>query len=198
MLLFVDLETSDLLKRDLPLDDPSQPWAVTIAAELTDLNGKTRDFFYTRIRADGRRVRDGAAAVHGISSAQAGRDGVNEIAALAMLCGFAAQANYVVGHAIDFDRKVVESLLLRLRKDPKVWVRPGLEFICTMKTATSVCKIEPKVARDDGSYKWPSLDEACEIILNEPRREGAHDAWDDVQRAKRLFLALRSHNLIEV
>lgn len=196
MLLVIDTETSDLLKRDVPLHDPSQPWCVAVAAQLCDGDGLALDFIHARIRSDGRQVRPGAERIHGISSRAAARSGISEVVALGVLCGFAAQAEYLIGHGVSFDRQIVESLLLRRGKDTKLWVRPGLSEICTMKTATALCRIPS--GRDDNQFKWPSLDEACETILGEPRREGYHSAYDDCDRARRLFLALRERNCVEV
>lgn len=197
MLLIFDLETSDLLRRDLPLEDPAQPWVVSIGAQLCAMDGAVRDHFHARIRADGRQVRAGAQAVHGVSSRDAARSGVSETVALGMLIGFAAQATYCAGHGIEgFDRKVVESCLIRLGKDTRMWTRPGLQFVDTMLLATPVCRIPS--GRDDGQFKWPSLDEACEAILGEPRREGNHSAYEDCDRARRLFIALRERNVVEI
>lgn len=195
MILIVDAETSDLPKRDLPADDPAQPWIVSVAAMLCSPEGEPQDFFHTRIRSDGRKIKDAAAAVHGISSRAAGRNGVSETAALGMLIGFAAQATAIVGHGIDFDRGMVECALVRLGKDTRIWVRAGLEFICTMKAAAPLCRIPS--THDSGGFRWPSLDAACEIILQEKRREGHHTAWDDCNRTKRLFLALRERKVLE-
>lgn len=197
MLLFVDCETSDLLKKDLPLADPSQPWCVSLAAELCDDDGTTRDFLHTRIRSEGRMVRPGAKAVHGINSVDAGRDGVSETAALGVLIGFAAQASTVVGHGVDFDRKVIEGVLIRRGKDTRMWVRPGLSFVDTMLAATPVCRLPHDPPSASGQFKWPSLDSACEAILHELPRAGHHSAWDDCQRAKRLYFALRQLNVLE-
>lgn len=197
MILVVDSETSDLLKADLPLGDAAQPWIVSLAAQLCTPEGLVRDFFHIRIRADGRQVRTGAQAVHGISTREAARHGVSEVTAFGMLIGFAAQASYAVGHGIDsFDRRVVESGLIRLGKDTRMWTRAGLQFIDTMLVAAPVCKIPS--GRDDGQFKWPSLDEACQSILDEAPREGAHSAYDDCDRARRLFLALRERNCVEI
>lgn len=190
MILFVDLETSDLLKPRLPLSDPSQPWAVTVAAELCGIDGAPIAFFHDQVRSEGRPVKAGAEAVHGVSSRQAARDGTNEVVILGHLCGLAARALYLVGHSIEFDRKVIESLLIRRGKDTRLWTRPGLQTLCTMKAATAFCQIKSDPPRDDNSYRWPSLDAACLTLLGEPTRQGAHSAWDDMQRAKRLFFAL--------
>jgi DNA polymerase III epsilon subunit-like protein len=193
--LFVDVESSDLVKPNRPLDDPSQPWAVSIAALLV-IGGAEADHFHVRIKAEGRQVRAGAEAVHGISSRDAAKRGVSETAALGMLCGLAAQSEIVVGHGIDFDRQVVEGCIRRLKKPATLWVRPGLEFVDTMKAATPFCRL--KADREDGSFKWPSLDEACSILLGEAPREGVHSAWEDLGRTRRLFDWLAAHGAFEV
>jgi hypothetical protein len=198
-LLFVDCETSGLFKKNLPLDSDQQPWVVSLAAELCDDVGRQVASINTGIRANGRKITDGAQAVHGVSSATAGRTGVSELAALGVLCGresFASQARYVIGHGISFDRDVITSVLARNGRDATTWARPGLTFIDTMLAATPFCKLPSD--RDDGSYKWPSLDEACDLLLNEPPRTGPHNAWEDIQRAKLLFFWLRQRGALDI
>lgn len=198
-LLFLDTETSGLMKRGLPLESPEQPWVVSLAAELCDDAGNQIACINTRIRANGRTIDEGARAVHGISSALAGRTGVSELAALGVLCGresFASQARYVVGHGISFDREVIASVLARHGRDPMTWTRPGLQFLDTMLAASPFCQIDS--GRDDGAHKWPSLDEACQQLLGEPPRAGMHSAWDDLQRAKRLFFKLRERGAFDI
>lgn len=197
MLLFLDCETSDLLKRFLPLDDPAQPWVVSIAAELSTLDGTAVGFLFSRIRSNGRKVRQGAVDVHGVTSRDADKWGCDEIPALGMLSGFAAQAQRCIGHGVDFDRQVIEGVLLRRKKDPRLLRRPGLHFIDTMTAATPFCRIEPTPPRDEGGFKWPSLDEASEILLQEPPRTGLHDAWADCQRVKRLYFTLEKLGAFE-
>jgi DNA polymerase III epsilon subunit-like protein len=195
VILFCDVESSDLLRGDLPLGDPAQPWCVSIGAELATNDGESVDFFSTRIRSDGRMIRSCATEVHGITSRQAARQGVSELAALGMLMGFAAQAKIVVGHGIDFDRKVIESQLLRLGKDARMWVRPGLQFVCTMLAAVAICRIPG--TGSDGQFKWPKLDETL-AALGLPPRPSPHTAWSDLQSTKAAYFALKARNLLEV
>lgn len=194
--LVVDLETSDLPKPDLPPTDPNQPWIVQVAAQLRAESGETLDHFCTRILADGRQIRAGAQKVHGISTREAGRGGVNEVTALGMLIGFAKQATHVIAHGAEFERLVVASNLARMGKDASMWLRPGLQFLCTMKAATPFCHLPGK--GEGGSFKWPSLDEAVEILLGLPPRPGEHDAWDDLELTWPLFLALRSRGAFDL
>ncbi len=199
MILLLDLETSGLIKKGLPLDSPEQPWCVSLAAELCDSEGNTLALLSTGIRANGRKIADDARKVHGISSAISGRTGVSELAALGVLCGresFASQALWCVGHGISFDRDVVISLLARHGRDPASWTRPGLQFCDTMTAAAPFCRIPSE--HESGGYKWPSLDECCVRLLGEQPREGTHSAIDDLSRTKRLFFWLRSHNAFEM
>lgn len=197
-LLFLDTESSGLMKRNLPMDSAEQPWIVSLAAELCTDSGAQIACINTGIRANGRKITDGAQRVHGISSAMAGRIGVSELAALGVLCGresLASQARYVVGHGVSFDRDIITSVLARHGRDAQSWIRPGLCFIDTMLTATPFCKLPSD--RDDGAYKWPTLDEACAALLDEAPRTGAHDAMDDLQRCKRLFFHLRARGAFD-
>jgi hypothetical protein len=198
MYLFVDTETSDLLKKDRPLDDPQQPWIVSVAAELCD-NQRPIDFFLRRVRADGRKIKAGAAATHGITSHRAATFGASEIVVLGMLSSFVADAQYVVGHGIvAFDKPIIEGVLMRKGKDARLFSRSGLEFFDTMIAAAPFCKIEPKPEREDGQYKWPSLDDACQILLGEEPRQGEHNAWDDMRKCQRLFWRLVELRAFEV
>lgn len=198
MLLFLDCETSGLIKKALPLGSPEQPWIVNLAAELTDGAGKQLACIRTGIRANGRTITDGARNVHGVSSATAARSGVSELAALGVLCGresLASQARYVIGHGISFDRDVVTSVLAGQGRDPASWTRPGLQFVDTMLAAAPFCGISGE--HESGGYRWPSLDQACETLLGEAPRVGPHDAWDDLRRCKELYFWLRDHDAFE-
>lgn len=193
--LFVDAETSDLLKKHLPLDDDAQPWCVSLAAQL-DVPGQRPQFFNLAIKAEGRKIREGAERVHGVSSRSAAKHGMSEVVVLGALCNLAAQAECVVGHGIGFDRDVITGVLARKGKDSRLWTRPGLAFHDTMLAATPFCRLPSE--HEDGGFKWPSLDQACEILLGEPPRDGFHDQWDDLQRTRRLWAWLQEHNAVEV
>jgi hypothetical protein len=180
MYLFIDCETSGLLKKNLPLDDANQPWVVSLAAQLCDSAGNELAAMRTGIRANGRAIASDASAVHGISSRKAAYTGVAEKSALRLLCGkesFVSQARFVVGHGMQFDKDVITGLILRNGWDASVWTRPGVE---------------------SGSYRWPSLDDACQILLGVEPRIGAHDAWDDLQRCKLLFSHLRDRGAFDL
>lgn len=199
MYLFLKIESSGLLKKNLPLEDANQPWVVSLAAQLCDASGNELAAIRTGIRANGRAIASDASAVHGISSRKASYSGVAEKSALRLLCGkesFVSQARYVVGHGMQFDKDVITSLILRNGWDASVWTRQGVEFCCTMLAAAPFCKLASE--HESGSYRWPSLDDACRILLDEEPRAGVHDAWDDLRRCRSLFFWLRERGAFDL
>lgn len=171
------------------------PWPVQIGAILFDFDGHDRASFGSRIRADGRTISAGAAQVHGISSREAGRTGVPEIIGLSVICAFAAEARYIVGFNVAFDRAILESALIRLSKDTRKLMRPGLQMVDLMAPAAAACKLPSD--REDGAYKFPRLGEALTLIRNERPRKG-HDALSDARSAKRLFLTLKARGYLDL
>lgn len=199
MYLIIDTETSGLLKRNLPLESAEQPWICQIAAQLVDKDGNEAASLNTRIRAAGRPIAEDAKAVHGISAREAGRGGVAEKSALRLLCGsqsLASQARFVVGHGLQFDKDVITGSLLRNGWDSSVWLRPGLQFHCTMLAAAPFCRLPSE--HENGGYRWPSLDDACRILLGQEPRAGHHTAMDDLRRTRELFFWLRERGAFEM
>jgi hypothetical protein len=195
-LLFFDCDTSDIWKRELPDDDPAQPWALHIAGELCAEDGSTLDFISLHIRAEGRMVKKAATSIHGVTTRDASKFGVSEVQALTPLVGMINQTNRVIGHSLEMKRKTIRSVLLRRRsKAIAAWDRAGLEWFCCMERSTGLCQIETKL--DNDSFKWPSLDEACEILLKEERPPEHLDAWEKLKRMKRVYFELKSLGVVE-
>ena len=197
--LLIDCETSGLIKRGLPLDSPEQPWIVSLAAQLVDAAGNELASLNTRIRAAGRPIAEDAKSVHGISAREAARGGVAEKSVLRLLCGsqsLASQARFVVGHGLQFDKDVITGSLMRNGWDASVWLRPGLQFCCTMLAGAPFCKLPSE--HDSGGYKWPSLDAACSLLLGEEPRSEYHTAMDDLRRTRDLFFWLRERGAFEM
>jgi DNA polymerase III epsilon subunit-like protein len=195
MMLALDTETSGLIPHGVPKGNPAWPFIVQVGAILFDLDGTERAVFGSQVRSDGKTISPGAEKVHGISTRSARRDGVSELAALAVISGFAAQASIITAFNAKFDIDIIESSLIRLGKSTRMVVRPGVEIVDLIPPAAQLCKLPS--GHESGSYRWPSLDAACAAILGEPERIGPHVALHDAGRAKRLFLALRSRNLLE-
>lgn len=197
MILAIDAETSGLPSKGMQIDNPQYPWACQIGCALFGFDGHDRAIFGSRIRApEGRKISEGAAKVHGITSRDAARTGVPEIIALGVVCAYAAEARYIVGFNLNFDRSIIEAALIRLGKDTRKLMRPGLEAIDLMKPSASACKLTGMA--DDGGYKWPRLSEALALIRNERPCHGHHDALKDALSAKRLFLSLHHRGYFDI
>jgi DNA polymerase III epsilon subunit-like protein len=194
--LALDLESSGLPPSGVEKGHPQYPWACQIGCLLFDLEGNEMAVLETIIKSEGRKMQPGAIVVHGISDQDAATFGVTEISAYALLCHLAAKARWLVGFHVKFDRDIVESALMRLQRDARMLVRPGLEVVDLVQPCAAVCKIESD--HESGTYRWPNLDKACETILGDAPRQGKHGALDDARRAKRLFLELRKRNVIEL
>ena len=202
MIVALDLESSGLIPNGMQSEDPAFPWPVQVGMVRFDLDDRTLGVFGEYVLSEGRKIHDGAAAVHGVSSRQAARSGFAEHIVIGNIIAAARVSLYLVGWNIDYDIEVIRAAICRRqrhgRRDLLIssFLRPGLRVIDLMKLATPYCRFES--GRDDGSYRWPKLRQACHELLGEPLdTESAHDALDDAQRARRLFHWLRREGAIE-
>ena len=198
MYLFIDCETSGFVLDDVPLGDDAQPWIVQIAWAHADDSGKTLSRASMLVKADGRKIKPGAEAVHKITARQCEQNGFPENYMLAQLAHAAGISQAIVSYG-DFDARVVESLLLRMERRSNRqrgvfrnrWRRPGLEFVNVMfPSAQQACKLPSNVDWST-EYSWPSLDKAAEIILGVKRESDVHDAWEDLELLKAIYFELR-------
>lgn len=198
--LFLDIETSGLYRRDLSIDDAAQPWAQEIAAALCNDAGVMINFFRFIVKAEGRTAKENAIKVHGISARAASQIGLPEPRVLGALTDMLKTAPMDIALRVvtfgDFDGKVLSSLFARfavsLNKPSsafdRLWLRrPFIEFVNLQHPyCQQACKLASEL-EGGGDFKWPSLDESCETMLGIPMREGFHDAWDDMMRLKALY-----------
>jgi DNA polymerase III epsilon subunit-like protein len=173
---------------------------VSVAAILFRFDGRDEAVLHTRVRSDGRGVSSGAEAIHGISSREAARTGIPEITALSAVCHMAAQARFLTGFSVGFDRAVLDSSIIRLGQDPRRLIRPGLQVVDLQRPSCAFTKLPSE--RPDGSYRWPRLDDAMSGIRNErffkARRGATHDALYDAKSSKRLFLSLLHRGALDI
>lgn len=185
MRLFFDTETSGLWRDDLPFDHPSQPSIVQLAVHLYDVKWQRTGHFVSLIKPDGWSIEPEAEAHHGISEARCSRFGIPLPAALLVLKGFASTARRLVGHHVEFDRKVIKSSLQRLGADGLWWQKKGPDFFCTMEASTPVLQLP-----GDYGFKFPSLEEAHRFFYPEMDYSTQHDADQDSEATMRVFRAL--------
>lgn len=200
--LAIDLETSGLPPKGVSIGDPQYPWMVEVGAVLFPLPSlppaDAGEFiFSTRvIAADGRQIQAGAAAVHGITTRDAGRFGVSEVVALGVICGYARNARWITGFNVAFDRDIVHSALILLKKDPTAFTRRGLQIVDLLPPATAACKLPSD--HESGGYRWPKLSTAMNMLLGEEPSEGKHRALPGAQSAQRLFAFLHARGMLDI
>ncbi|MCD4762372.1 3'-5' exonuclease [bacterium] len=190
MFLFFDTETTGLpLDWQAPLENlDNWPRLVQLAWLLTDEKGNKVKGASKIIKPEGFIIPEGAAAVHGISTKQAQKEGILLNTALKEFIQAVDEAKILVAHNMSFDEKIMGAELLRKKHEHKLFERPQ---ICTMLSSTNYCRI------DNGyGYKWPKLVELHFKLFDE-EFEGAHDALADVKACARCFFELMKRKVIQ-
>jgi len=118
-----------------------------------------------------------------------------------------SSANIVVGHNIQFDRKMIVAELLRLSEQNNLTQISDMmddnNFECTMVKTTPICKLKFKqnyIDKITGEPKFfykiksPKLSEAYKYFFGyEPSGEALHDALVDVVVCLRVFLSYNGY-----
>lgn len=211
--LIFDTETTGLPDYKLPVNHPSQPYIVQLAAILADDNGDTVSELNVIIKPENWSVPTGAAEVHGIPTEKAEEFGIPISVALTAFKELYLRADYLVAHNIAFDLR----MLKRYAKDQdNFFFQQGHAVnFCTKIAMTDVCKLPPtekqiaarkRHENPDGTYKWsppggwpkykdPTLTESYWHFFTE-EFEGAHNAMIDVEACKAVFYQLKEENLL--
>jgi DNA polymerase-3 subunit epsilon len=182
MLLFTDTETTGF-PTSAPLDDPSQPRMVQLAAMLCDDDGRKRAVVDVIIRPEGWVIPEGVIAVHGIDNALAKRVGIYESAAVTAfweLVGVEEPAT-VVAHNVGFDLKIIRSALMRKRVS-----QAHLDWFVNVPT---FCTLQ-------AGRQWAQAGEKCDLrnlyrLLFGRNYQGAHDAMGDVIACREVYFGLK-------
>lgn len=183
MYLFFDTETTGFAQFKKLSSDPDQPGLVQLGAVLDDENRKTIGTLNVIVQSN-IPVSLGAFKKHKITDERIEKDGIELKDAIEQFHSMAMKATECVAHNNKFDLLVMEANYFRARI-------PVLNFVdkkqtCTMIAATKVLKIPGKYG-----YKWPKLDEAYKILVDEKGFEGAHDAMNDVMACRAVFYAMK-------
>ena len=189
MYLFFDTETADKPRNwKAPAADLANwPRLVQLAWISCDDSGApsaTREYL---IRPDGFTIKKGAAAVHGITTAIAQKDGVELGPVLTEFAAAIETAQVVVAHNIAFDQPVVTAEFIRASMDTAL---DRKTCRCTMKESTDYCKLP-------GPYgnKWPTLTELHQVMFGEAFGE-THSALADAEACLRCFFQLQKVGVI--
>lgn len=166
---------------------------VEVGALLLDDDGIERAAISLIVRPDGWAIPDGAARVHGITTAMAFTYGVPLIVAISALTNLWAMATVRVAHNLEFDEKVIATAIASLGRSSTLRCPPG---VCTKELAAPVLNLPPTERMIAAGYgqkpKSPSLKECVKHFFDEDQVIGAHSALADARACARVYLALKA------
>ena len=187
-ILIWDTETTGIPNWALPADDPSQPRLVEIAAVLCDDEGNEIERFESLVKPDGWVIPDHVAAIHGITTEYAAKEGKPIIEVLDGFDALLAKASLSATYGLRFDDKIVRGARRRLGRPDGFGTIP---VFCVMRGVTPICKLPKKKKGGSGEFKTPKLSEAVSSILGR-EHAGAHRAMVDVQATKEIYFKLKN------
>jgi DNA polymerase III epsilon subunit-like protein len=183
MNLIFDTETTGLPAKgqyDNPRH-PDTPRVIELAALLIDKDAVIHGHINTLIVPEGFEIPERAAAVHGITTAQAYEEGQDYELVIHSFRELAKQAEVIVAHNLVYDLLCLSGDFFRFYGKLPNFDR--LQHYCTKEATTGICRIPAPWGR---GFKWPSLDEAYQHLFNAPV-VGAHRAMTDVRHTTRIF-----------
>ena len=187
--LFFDTETTGIpIDYKAPSSDTDNwPRLVQLAWILEDEKGNMVNTNNLIISPDGFTIPNDASKVHGITTEIAMKEGIPLDKAINQFIEDFNSARYIVGHNVDFDKKIVGAEMIRLgMKD----IMDSKKSYCTMQSSIDFCKIPGKYG-----YKYPKLQELYKILFG-CEFDNAHDAMSDIEATKKCFWELRKRKLI--
>lgn len=190
-IFFFDTETTGT-----PLDfkAPSSnttnwPRLVQLAWILSDNLGNRVNTDNLIIKPNGFVIPTAASSIHGITTQKAIVEGEPIQEAIDRFISDFNKATYIVGHNVEFDKKIVGAEMIRLGMKDVMDEKPSY---CTMLSTINFCAI-PSYNRFD--FKYPKLQELFEILFDE-EYDNAHNAMSDVEATEKCFWELKKRKLI--
>lgn len=167
------------------------PRLIQLAWIVTDEAGNIVKRQNYVIKPNGFVINDKIAVLTSINTARAQREGVELVNALSEFMADIEEAQFVIGHNIDFDMHIVGCELFRENMNyNKLMTKPS---ICTMQKSTNFCAI-PSNGNHAG-YKWPKLEE-LHMKLFGTTFFGAHDALADVEATRKCYFELKKRGIL--
>jgi DNA polymerase-3 subunit alpha len=190
MYLIFDTETTGLPRDyNTPMSEVDNwPRLVQIAWQLHDGKGNLLSNHNYIIRPEGFTIPYNAEKVHGISTNRALAEGHDLKQILGIFEGDVRQANFLVGHNIEFDINVVGSEYHRAKATMPL-TAPQLD---TKDLSTEFCALP---GGRGGKFKWPTLTELHQRLFGKGFGD-AHDAAYDVDATARCFFGLITQGVL--
>ncbi len=185
MFLIYDTETTGLPKDyNAPVENlDNWPRVVQLAWQLHDARGKLIEAKSFIVKPNGFTIPYNSEKIHGISTNYANTYGENLADVLDAFKVALSKAEFIAGHNIEFDNKVMGAEFLRAHLENFVALK---ESIDTKDESTEFCALP---GGKGGKFKWPKLEELHFKLFNQNFEE-AHNAVADVVATTRCFLEL--------
>ncbi len=188
-LLFFDTETTGLPKdyKAPSSDTDNWPRLVQLSWILTTEVGEEVGKGDYIVKPSGFIIPDISSSIHGISTEKAMSEGKPLEDVLNAFMKDFNKSTIIVGHNIDFDKKIVGCELIRTGKKDLIADKPS---ICTMKSTVEFCKIPGKI-----DYKYPKLQELHFKLFNN-YFEDAHNSACDISATKKCYFELKKRGIL--
>lgn len=185
--LIFDVETCGLPKNwSAPLSDGDN-WPRLVQLSFIISDGKDNREFDFIIKPEGFEIPDEAAAIHGITTERALKEGVELGFALGILRAMVNVADTIVAHNISFDKAIVGAEYHRLGIGEAFETRLATKKqFCTMKESTAMVGL---AGTHGGGNKWPKLIELYRHLFNEDFSD-AHNSLADTRACARCYFKL--------
>lgn len=189
-LLFFDTETSGFASKKKPVDHPSQPHIVQLAAIMTDENGTEKQSinFMLDVGID---IPYGAAKVHGLNRATLETYGLPPRDVMGIFTRMLDQTDVLIAHNIEFDMKMLYIMLTRHGFHPDKM--SAIKQYCTMNESKHIINLPPTPRMLQYNMRGPKVPKLQEAFVHffGCEFEGAHDALADVRACRDVYFKLQ-------
>ena len=192
---FIDTETTGLpINDNLPYTElDNWPHLVQVALIIEDDNYGILAKRNMILKPDGYSIPESSARIHGISNAQAVKEGEDRKQVIGFLDQVLGNSNIIIGHNVSFDLNVVKAEIIRVKGvENALFTKKNHNVVDTMKMGMNICKI-PNLSfhtRMSQPYKYPTLDELYYNLFNK-HFDNQHNAMSDIQATYDCYYELK-------
>jgi DNA polymerase-3 subunit epsilon len=188
--MFFDTETTGVpANYKAPSSDTKNwPRLVQLSWIITDEKGNTIKKEDYIIYPDNFSIPQEVSNLHGITTSKAKINGKKIQNVLDLFIADFNKVNYIIGHNILFDKRIVGAELIRLGKKD---IMDTKKSYCTMELGTNLCKISGYYG-----YKLPKLQELYKTLFGH-NFNNAHNSLADVQATVECFWQMKKQGNID-
>lgn len=187
LIFFFDTETTGLPSFKEPSDAPHQPHIVQVAAGLVDSDSrKVLASLDLIVKPDGWEIPEEVSALHGITTADATRIGIDESLVTELVLDLWRNADLRVAHNTTFDDRIMRIAFKRYATEAVAEEWKAGEKFCTC------WKSKPHV---NASGKLPTLAEAYAHFVG-GTFDNAHSARADMEACTAVYFAMKDGGLL--